>query len=49
VIMQEDENPPTNLMQGIVKFHVYITPPSPAQEINFTLEYDISYLTEAFA
>lgn len=48
VEMREDENPPTNLMQGIVKFHLYITPPSPAQEINFTLEYDINYLTEAF-
>jgi phage tail sheath protein FI len=48
VEMPEDENPVTNLMQGIVKFHLYITPPSPAQEINFTLEYDVNYLTEAF-
>lgn len=48
VEMLEDENPPTNLMQGVVKFHVFITPPSPAQEVNFTLEYDINYLTEAF-
>lgn len=48
VEMLEEENPPTNLMQGIVKFHVYLTPPSPAQEIDFTLEYDINYLTEAF-
>lgn len=46
--MLEDENPVTNLMQGIVKFHVFITPPSPAQEINFTLEYDVSYLEAAF-
>ena len=48
VEMSEDENPVTNLMQGIVKFHLYITPPSPAQEINFTLEYDVSYLEAAF-
>jgi uncharacterized protein len=48
VEMTEDENPVTSLMQGIVKFHLYITPPSPAQEINFTLEYDVNYLTEAF-
>lgn len=48
VEMLEEENPPTNLMQGIIKFHVYLTPPSPAQEIDFTLEYDINYLTEAF-
>ena len=49
VEMLESENPTTNLMAGIVKFHVYITPPSPAQEIDFTLEYDVSYLEEAFA
>jgi len=47
--MLESENPTSNLMAGIVKFHVYITPPSPAQEIDFTLEYDASYLEEAFA
>lgn len=47
--MLESENPDTALMAGIVKFHVYITPPSPAQEIDFTLEYDVSYLEEAFA
>lgn len=45
--MIESENPTTNLMQGIVKFHIYLTPPSPAQEIDFTLEYDASYLTAA--
>ena len=49
VEMLESENPTNNLMAGIVKFHVYITPPSPAQEIDFTLEYDVSYLEEAFA
>jgi hypothetical protein len=48
VEMNEDENPVANLMQGIVKFHLFITPPSPAQEISFTLEYDINYLAEAF-
>lgn len=45
--MLEDENPVTNLMAGIVKLHVYVTPPSPAQEIDFVLEYDPSYVTEA--
>jgi len=48
VEMIAEENPPANLAQGIVKFHVYLTPPSPAQEINFTLEYDMSYLEAAF-
>jgi len=43
----ESENPVTNLMAGIINFHVYLTPPSPAQEIDFTLEYDASYVTAA--
>lgn len=45
--MLESENPETNLVQGIVKLHIYLTPPSAAQEIDFTLEYDASYLTAA--
>ena len=47
--MLESENPETNLMAGIVKLHVYITPPSPAQEIDFVLEYDPAYATEALS
>jgi len=47
VEMLEDENPTTDLMAGIVRLHVYITPPSPAQEIDFILEYDASYVQEA--
>lgn len=44
-----DENPNTDLIDGIAKFHVYIAPPPPAREIRFTLEYDPSYLTNLFA
>lgn len=47
--MREDENDPLDLMAGIIHIHVYITPPSPAQEINFTLEYDTEYIRAAFA
>lgn len=47
VEMLEDENPTANLMQGIIKLHVFVTPPSPAQEIDFVLEYDPKYVTEA--
>lgn len=43
------ENSLENLMAGLVKLHVYITPPSPAQEIDFTLEYDSNYVTEALS
>jgi len=48
-VMLQAENPLTNLMQGIIKFHLYITPPSPAQELDFVLEYDASYVESAFS
>lgn len=47
VEMEDDENPLTNLIAGIIKLHVYMTPPAPAQEIDFVLEYDASYVTSA--
>lgn len=46
--MIDAENPLTDLMAGIIRLHIYITPPSPAQEIDFMLEYDPSYVTAAF-
>lgn len=48
-VMLAVENSVTDLMAGIVKIHIYLTPPSPAQEIDFTLEYDIDYMTAALA
>ena len=45
----EDENPITDLMDGILKFHTYLTPPSPAKEIINTLEYDPNYLSNLFS
>ena len=47
VEISEDENPVAQLMAGIIKIHVYMTPASPAQEIDFVLEYDSSYVTSA--
>ncbi|MDE6260413.1 MAG: phage tail protein [Oscillospiraceae bacterium] len=47
--MREDENNPLDLMAGIIRIHIYITPPSPAQETEFTLEYDIGYMQSALA
>jgi hypothetical protein len=44
----EDENPVTDLMDGIIRFHVYVTPPSPAEEITFLVEYDPSYIKSLF-
>ena len=48
-VVLSDENTTTSLMAGIIKFHVYITPPSPAQEIDFTLEYDTDYVESYFS
>ncbi len=44
-----DENTTTDLMAGKMKFHIFITPPSPAQEMEFTLEYDVEYIMSALA
>lgn len=48
-VMLESENNELDLMAGIIRIHVYITPPAPAQEIDFTLEYDVSYMQAALA
>ena len=47
VEMLESENPLTALMAGRAKFHVYLTPPAPLQQMDWVLEYDTSYLTAA--
>lgn len=44
-----EENPVADLIDGIVRFHVYVTPPPPAREINFLLEFDVSYINNLFA
>ncbi|MCB2186943.1 MAG: phage tail sheath family protein [Deltaproteobacteria bacterium] len=43
-----DENPITDLMDGIIRFHLYVTPPSPAREIHGLLEYDPGYVNTLF-
>ncbi|MCC8156357.1 MAG: phage tail protein [Oscillospiraceae bacterium] len=49
VEMLDSENPSTDLMAGKLKLHVYVAPPSPAQEIDFVVEYDADYVTAAFS
>ncbi len=44
-----DENPLTDLMAGKIKVRIFLTPPSPMQELSFVLEYDVSYVELAFA
>lgn len=48
VVFVQDENPLTDLQDGKVRFHVYITPPTPTREINFMLEFDASYFERLF-
>ena len=45
--MLASENPLTSLLDGIITLHVYNAPPVPAQEIDFILEYDVSYMEAA--
>ena len=49
VDFNEAENPTTSLMDGIAKFHVYVTPATPAREIDFVLEYDPTALAALFS
>jgi len=43
------ENPATDLLNGINRFHVYITPPIPNEDMEFILEFDVSNLENLFA
>lgn len=49
VELREDENSEENIVAGIMKFHVFITPHTPAQEIDFVLEYDAACAETALA
>ncbi|MDR1875788.1 MAG: hypothetical protein LBQ90_12350 [Synergistaceae bacterium] len=44
----ESENALTDLMDGILCFHIYVTPPPPAEQIVGRLEFDPSYLNTLF-
>jgi phage tail sheath protein FI len=43
-----DDNPATDLLSGIARFHVYITPPPAMKELEFILEYDVSQMATLF-
>jgi phage tail sheath protein FI len=48
VTFEQADNPTTDLMDGKVRWHVYITPPQAARELTFILEYDPAYLKTLF-
>lgn len=45
----EEDNTQTNLMNGVLNFRLYMTPPSPAQALIFTLEVDTDYYSSLFS
>lgn len=45
----KEENPVTDMMDGILRFHVNVTPPPPARQIDFILEYDPQYFANLFS
>jgi len=44
----ESENPITALIDGKITFHMYLTPPVPAREIEFLVEFDVTYFKNLF-
>lgn len=48
VYFDPDDNPAIDLMDGIARFRIHYTPPSPAREIIFTTQYDIEYLKRLY-
>ena len=48
IVFDSGDNPTTNLISGIVKFKIYVTPPPPAEQISFELEFDPDYLSTLF-
>lgn len=48
LVFQEEENPETDLMDGIIRWHLYLASPSPGRELDFIIEYDPAYLKTLF-
>ena len=49
IVFLGTENSTIDLMEGISRFHVFFTPPSPNREIEFILEYDPEYMQTLFS
>lgn len=45
---QSVENPTTNLLNGILKFHIHAASPTPAEQIEAILEFDPNYFNSLF-
>ena len=49
VEFRHDENPDTELMAGHYKFHIFMAAPTPAEWIEFLIEFDVTYLEALFS
>ena len=49
VEFREDENTYTELLNGHLCFHLFVTPPMPAEVIEAVLEYDPDYLSVLYS
>lgn len=49
ITFDESKNPLTDLIDGIVRFHLYFTPPPAAREIDCTFEFDTDNLATLFS
>lgn len=43
-----EENPTTDLINGTVRFHVYLAEPTPSEDIEFIVEFDATYYDGLF-
>lgn len=49
ILFRQEDNPTTSLMDGKLSFKLYMTPPSPAEQIAFDLEIDVSAYETLFS
>ena len=49
IVYNEDENPVTDLMNGKITFHQYMTPYTPAEDIEDIIEFDPDALASALS
>jgi len=47
--LQEDDNPLNDLLDGILRFRVKVSPPPPFEQGEFILQYDTNYLLTLFS
>jgi uncharacterized protein len=48
VEFKQEENPTPDLLNGTVRFHVYLAEPTPAEDFEFIVEFDATYYNQLF-